>query len=425
MRFLFTALIALVAAVALALFAHQDNGYVYIARGHTTVETSLVMAVILLVVGFFAFHILLRIVAGSWHLPEHMRHWRRERLARRARRASNQGLIELSEGHWAAAEKALIKHARDSETPLLNYLSAARAAQKQNAPERRDHYLALAHQSMPDADMAVELTQAELQLAHGQLEQSLATLMHLQSMAPKHPHVLFLLARLFQQLKSWGDLEALLPSLRKYRVLPPEDLQALERQVWHEQLALAARSGKVERVQESWDKLPRARRRDPVLVEEYTRHLICLDRGPQAEALLREQLKREWSDRLAYLYGLARGEDAGAQLEQAEQWLKGRDTNATLLLTLGRLCVRSQLWGKARSYLEASIGAGPTPEAYKELGALLVELGEPEAATECYRKGLETAAEEAVCSALELAPATARPAGVQTQSAAYSKLSKK
>ncbi|MEJ2509611.1 MAG: heme biosynthesis HemY N-terminal domain-containing protein [Gammaproteobacteria bacterium] len=424
MRLLILALLALIAGVILALFAHQDNGYVLIARGHTTIETSLVLALILLIAGFIGFYTLLRMIAGTWHLPRQVRHRRQERLARRARRASNKGLIELSEGHWAAAEKALLKHARDSETPLLNYLSAARAAQKQNAPDRRDHYLALAHQSMPDADMAVELTQAELQLAHGQLEQSLATLMHLQSMAPKHPHVLFLLARLFQQLKSWGDLEALLPSLRKYQVLAPDDLQALERQVWHEQLALAARSGKADRLQATWEKLPRALRRDALLVEQYARHLICLEQGTQAEALLRDQIRREWSDRLVYLYGLAAGEDAGQQLNQAEQWLKGRDRNATLLLTLGRLCVRSQLWGKARSYLEASIGAGATPEAYKELGALLVELGEPQEATECYRKGLETAAEDAVCSALDV-PRASRPAGVAPQSAAYSKLSKK
>lgn len=60
-----------------------------------------------------------------------------------------------------------------------------------------------------------------------------------------------------------------------------------------------------------------------------------------------------------------------------------------LLLALGRLSLRNRLWGKARSYLEASIGASPRSAAYGELGRLLEQLGEQEAAREHYRKGLE------------------------------------
>lgn len=427
MKLLATLLVVLALSVGLALLAHQDSGYVLIARGDTTVETSLSLFLLVLVGGVALIYLALRIAARTWGLPRQLRHWRQERHSRRARSASNRGLIALSEGDWATAEKTLIRNVRYTDTPLVNYLSAARAAQKQNAPERRDHYLALAHRSTRGADIAVELTQGELQLAHGQLEQALATLMHLQSIAPKHQHVLYLLMRLYERLKSWGDLERLLPDLRRYEAADEATLDALERRVHRELLALAARSRSTQRLTEVWERVPRALRRDEELVYDYARHLICHQESAKAEAILRDTLKHRWSDRLVNLYGLAEGGEKDKQLAQAEGWLKERQHNPTLLLALGRLSLRNQLWGKARAYLEASLGIEARPETYKELGELLTRLGETEAATECYRKGLDEAADQSICATLEDRdrPTTSLPArrASSDQSLAYSKLS--
>jgi HemY protein len=52
--------------------------------------------------------------------------------------------------------------------------------------------------------------------------------------------------------------------------------------------------------------------------------------------------------------------------------------------------MRNEIWGKARSYLENAIANGAAPEAYAELGHLLEQLGEHEAAREVYRKGLRS-----------------------------------
>ena len=44
------------------------------------------------------------------------------------------------------------------------------------------------------------------------------------------------------------------------------------------------------------------------------------------------------------------------------------------------------------SYLEASIGSGPSAEAHQELGILLEQMGEQELALDNYRAGLDLAA---------------------------------
>ena len=404
MKWLFGTLLLLIFAVVIGLWAYQDSGYVLIARGYQTVEMSLSLFIVLVVLGFLLAYFALRLAISSWNMPHALRSWRQRQRRQRARRDMDRGLIELAQGNWAQAERYLLRHARDSDIPLLNYLSAARAAQKQNAPQRRDEYLSLAHQSMQGAAFAVQLTQAELQLVHGQLEQSLATLMQLHSVSPKHPHVLSLLARCYQLLRSWNDLRILLPELRKQNALSPDELLQLEKLVHRELLTLATQHGKLDALRSSWQQIPKHLRQDLDMVRHYVRCLLILNANDDAEQLLREAVKRQWDVDLIYIYGLIEASDKGKQLATAETWLKGHEKNPILLLSLGRLCKRNKLWGKARTYLNASLGIKPHSDTYKELGQLFEQLNEQSEAVNCYHRGLLLAAEEKIDDLLNVVP---------------------
>ncbi len=400
MKQLFIALFIILFAVVMGLFAHQDSGYVLIGRGHQTMEMSLTLFVILLVFLFFFVYMVIWLIRNSWEVPARLRFWRTQKTGRRAQRNSLRGLIELAQGNWAQAERALLKGVRGSDMPLLNYLSAARAAQKQSAPDRRDHYLAMAHANRKDASFAVQVTQAELQMAHGQLEQALATLMYLRTIAPHHPHVLFLMSQLYDGLKSWGDLKNLLPDLRKQKILPEIKLKRMEKRVHRELLAIAAKQGNADRLRQSWQHVPRDLRQDEDLIDDYARHLLRLEQHDMAESLLREAIRRQWNVDFVYLYGLVKSAQTAKQLGHAEVWLKGHEDNNVLLLTLGRLCVRNELWGKAESYFEASLGAGPMSETYTELGRMLEHLKKTDRARDCFRKGLLLSSEERAFTAV-------------------------
>jgi len=393
MKWLFIALFVLLAAVSFGLLAYRDPGYVLIGRGYTTVELSLSLFITLQIVLFASLYLFIRLALQTLRMPRDLQNWRQRRRTQRARVASRRGLIELAEGHWRRAEQALIKYAHHSETPLLNYLSAARAAQKQNAHQRRDHYLSMAAHSMPDADIAVELTQAELQLVHGQLEQSLATLEHLRSIAPQHSHVLLLLSQLYEQLQNWQGLKSLLPLLRKQKVLEPTVLHKLSLRTYDALLVKVAKQQSKDKLQQFWHSVPKRLRSDTALLSHYAKLSIELQDDDSVEAVLRIALKQQWQADWIELYGQTKSSEPTKQLATAEGWLKGRENNPRLLLCLGRICIRSQLWGKARAYFEASLSNQPRSETYRELGQLLEQLQEQEAATDCYRKGLLLATE--------------------------------
>lgn len=380
--------LALLAGAAVAAAVYRDSGYVLLSYDLWSVEMSLALLVLLVAALFTALYLLLRLLARLRRLPADSRAWRRRHGARLARRTLTQGLLALSEGNWRSAEKDLVRYADRSETPLLNYLAAARAAQLQGAHERRDRYIRMAHQSMPSADLAVSLTQAELQLADQQLEQALATLRHLRSIAPHHAYVLRLLRRLYEQLGDWDQLQELLPELRRRKVIPTAEQYELEVRVYRALLERASLSVEQTRVREIWTEIPRGVRQDVRLVGDYAHYLQELGRDEEAEDLLRTALRQQWQPGLMMQYGQLDTGRPARQLALAETFLEHHPQDPVLLLTLGRLCLRGKLWGKARGYLEASIGAGGPPAAFRELGNLLEQMGELQTALALYRRGL-------------------------------------
>jgi HemY protein len=107
--------------------------------------------------------------------------------------------------------------------------------------------------------------------------------------------------------------------------------------------------------------------------------------------LLRKILKTRWDDNLVCQYGLVEGSNTVKQLQFAEHLLATHADDAVLLLTLGRLCKRNSLWGKAKTYLQDSLALQASAEVYQELALLLEQQGEHVAAGSFFQLGLALA----------------------------------
>ena len=380
--------LVMLAGAAVGVVVSHDSGHVLISVGHWTIEMSLARLVLLIVLLFGGLYFLIRLAVRTRRLPRDLRTWKQQRGMHKAREAMTRGLLEMSEGNWRAAERRLVRYADRSETPLLNYLAAARAAQLQGAHDRRDAYIRRAHEHMPSADVAVSLTQAELQLADQQLEQALATLRRLRQMAPCHTYVLRLLHRLYEQLGDWEHLLELIPELQRRKVIPARELRALEIKTHRKLLENAFLSKDPKDLDRSWTTVPKTIRNEPRLAGDYAGHLQERGRDEEAERLLREALKLSWDPHLVEIYGLLDCPKPGRQLARLEKFLKDHPDDPVLLLTLSRLSMRAQLWGKARAYLEASVAHNGPIDAYRELARLLEHMGEEAEALQIYRKAL-------------------------------------
>jgi HemY protein len=384
MKHLIIFFVILLFAVWAGVVMYNDPGYVLVAYKSWSLETTLWATILSILVLFIILYFLITLFRGASSASYNISSWTTNRFTRKARRVTNLGLCEWAEGKWQSAEKKLIKAAKHSDIPLLNYLIAARAAQAQGEYDRRDTYLRLAHASTPGVEVAVGLTQAQLQLAAGQLERALATLTHLRHLEPKHTYVMNLLQQVYVKLRDWESLRALLPVLHKYKALDSKQLQKLEQELYSE---LIAHESNLEVLANIWAKIPIALQNNVELLLAYSDALIKHNAQDIAEKVLRNALKKSWNNKLVTNYGLI-ASDLAKQLETAESWLKAHKNDPSLLLCLGRLCKQQKLLDKAQNYLESCINIKSNPTAYRELGQIMELKGDQNAALKYYRKGL-------------------------------------
>ncbi|MFN3235224.1 MAG: heme biosynthesis HemY N-terminal domain-containing protein [Gammaproteobacteria bacterium] len=381
MRKFAISLILFVIAVWVGVDLASHPGYALFVYKRWTVEMPLWLLFVGALVVFVFLYFFIRLFSGLSRYRRMFRYWRKKRRRNFAHKRMCHGLIELIEGHWRRAERYLTSHVKDSETPLVNYLMAARAAHAQEAFDRRDQYLRLAHQASPEAKIAIGLTQAELQLDQQQLEQALATLSHLKGVASKHPYILQELYAVYYDLSDWQGLKALLPSLKKYQVLTDDELQLLEVQV-HEGLIFQAQDA--QSLKAVWKHFPKHIRHNLFVTEAFASQLIAFQEEAVAEEVIRERLKHHWSDTLALLY-TELTIDIASQLKTAIRWSKQHPLNAIAQYICGYFYLCSNELEKAKAALEESLRIDEQPKTLYCLGEVCEAIGDLNRARELYK----------------------------------------
>ncbi len=391
MKLLALVIFSLLLAVGIGTIAEYDAGQMIVTVSGWTIQTSFSFFIISMLVLFLLLHFTLRLISRLWRMPRELGRWQENRHQRLSEKYLSRGLMALVEGDWNKAEVSLCKGAPHSQSSLVNYLGAARAAQQLGATERRDDYLLKAYRDDPDAEIAIGLVQAELQIKQQQTEQALATLTRLHDQKPKQDKVKKMLLHTYADLKDWNAVLELLPKIEHAGILPREQIQAKQLEAYGGLLKNISLDGDKEKLNNAWLNIPRKIRTEFHLVEVYTEEKLKLSDSSDCEPLIHKALKKQWDLALVDLYGQVEGKEKAKQLKFAESFLSSHARNSVLLLTLGRLSVRNKLWGKARTYLEESIEINPLPETFRTLASVLDELGEHEAAAVYYQRGLELA----------------------------------
>ncbi|MBM4195621.1 MAG: hypothetical protein FJ197_00795 [Gammaproteobacteria bacterium] len=378
--------VLLVVVLALgALAGHfllEDNGYVLVSFRGVVAEMSVPVAVFLLVLAYLA----VRFAAWLWRVPRELGEATARARVRWAGRQATRGYIAIAEGKLAHGERLLTRGARRSGAPLMNYLAAARLAHQQNDASRRDGWLALAAQQEPAAQDAVLLAKAEMQMDDQAFDAALDTLTQVRERNPKHLQALKLLAALHWRRQDWRALVALLPTLRS---MPPLPVEKLNRWTGDAFAGLLDDPTLDERaVGALWDEVPKGQRGDPRLVLARARALARCGAVSFAENEIRRTLGDTWDPGLIRFYGELQLPEVSQQLKNAEAFLKERPEDPDLLLTVGRLSYRNQLWGKARSYLEKSLAIRPSAETWEALGQLFQRIDDRDSAARAFQRGL-------------------------------------
>lgn len=370
-------------AVALIVAARYNEAYVLLVWQPYRVQVSLNLLILLGAVFFLLAYYGLRILQRALELPHEVTAFRARRREEQAQRALDDARRFFVEGRYGQAYRQAEKAWREIKRPAMAALVAAQAAHALRQNEKRDTWLARAAENETDTRMARLVLEAEMALSERDFETAAARIEALRESGHRHIAVLRLALQTEQGRGRWAEVARIARNLRKVEALTADQAAPLLRRALIEQLRDA--EGDLVALELVWNSIPAAERQDPGFLLRALPRLIDAGDRKIAAAAIEGALEKDWESDLAALYGRCETGDLRAQLATAEGWLKQHPDDAELLLSLGRLCLRAQLWGKAQSYFEASLFVTPSRAAHLELARLAERLERSEDAQRHYR----------------------------------------
>jgi HemY protein len=397
MKSLFWLLAVFAAAVALVMLGRIDNGYVLLVYPPYRVEVTMLLFGIALLAAFVLLYFVFRLLSHTLSLPAYVRAYRARRRRERAHAALAAALLAYYEGRYARTEKEASIAFDSGPNRGLAALLAARAAHQMRDFQRRDLWLERAEAAGRDAQPAVLVSRAELALEDRDFTAARDALRNLEEAGPKHIATTRMLLRAERGAGAWDEVLRLANQLGKRDAIAPALAEEYKVQATVELLGRAAAAA--ESFERRWSEVEAGDQLHPRVAAAAARHATALGLAPLAREILERALSAEWTPQLVALYaelpdaleGAGRVEEARARIERAERWLLERNRDAQLLATLGRLCGQAELWGKARSFLEASLSFEESRSAHLELARLAERLGQPDDAQQHYRRAAELA----------------------------------
>jgi len=390
---LLLALAGLLLGAGLVALIEQDPGYVFVSVGGIAIETSVWLAVLLLLLAMAGISGMWRLLLGIFRSRRALSAWLGGRKHRNAAALTNRGLISFIEGNWARARKQLLRAARYSEAPLINHLWAANASFRLGDLEEMRKQLGIAAEVESGAGIALELTQAELQLSAGHYEQALATLVRARRNASKHPYVLELLTRAYTELGDWQALRELLPELRRHGLTSTSELAQLEATVWRGVLSDLTHSSELTEaaLDKLWQSIPLQQRETAPLLECYLNALVCLGAHAKVQRQLVASLDKQWRPTLLPLFGQFVPADPKKLYKVVGRWLDQHGPEPGLLLAAGRVALHAEQWSKAQQWLQDAHSVEPTVAVCMLLAQLREAQGDVGPAADYRREALDLA----------------------------------
>lgn len=383
MRILIVFLILVSLVSVGSFYLASDPGYIFLKWGSWQIEMSVVLVVAAVIATIVILYIVIALLGAFISVPSRLGGFFRRKSQKRKQRSGEQAYFHLIQGEWGKAEKLLGVAIENVEEPVTSHLAAAYSSQQRGDIKGRDRHIKKAQKYGSKYRVVIGLVSARLHVENGQVDRAFEELESLRKVVANNKVVLRFLCDLYVQEGRLGDVYDLVPILQKYKVFSTTKLTSLNRQAKIHKLESADNAAELLQV---WKKHENANRLDAEITAVYVRKLLEHARDQEAEKTIRRALNREWDSDLAYLYGCI-GKNVAIKLlyDNAQKWYEQHSDDANLLLTLGKLAVRQNQVKEAQKFLELSVSMNGHYEAAVELGELLEQQGDTDAAFSVYK----------------------------------------
>jgi HemY protein len=403
-------------AVAVALFAGNNQGTVTVFWPPYRIDLSLNLVLLLLLAAFLFLHAALRALSALFDLPRQALRWRTQQKERGMHAALLDALSHLLAGRFIrarkSAEAAIAQEAALSaagaapgngmQLRTLAHLLAAESAQAlQDRPGREEHLkLALEQADARDAQGTHEgalMRAARWSLDDHDPQAAMGWLRGLPSGAGRRTLALRMKLKAARLARHTGEALETARLLAKHRAFSPAAAQSLVRGLAVDLLNGAHDPAQLQR---AWAELEPAERQMPELAIHAAQRLVTL--GGDAQ-LAREWMLPVWERqhelgdslkvKLVNALQAGLGSIDAAWLARIEAAQRANPRDATLQYLAGMACMERQLWGKAQQLLrQAALAlqdARLHRDACRALARLAEERGDEEAAAAAWKQAAQ------------------------------------
>ena len=357
-------------AAAVAVLTHSYPGNVFIIMGDELRRISLNTFILSTVVFVVVLYLLMTLLGRVVSIPGGMRRYGKRRRSAKVADALNEAGQAFFEGRFQKAQTEADKVLKNKEcgdaAPLALMLAAYSAEQTNDDTAKQGYLQRLA--ALPESmQLSRYLLEAESALERYDYEAAQTSIDAARKLNPGLTRLLQLELRMAVDQKDAMKVLRLTEQLAKAGALSTTELQQYQ---WVAYRQLLAQCHDAKALKTCLKRIPDADQKGGLSVEIAERfQQLGLYAQAAKWAKANYPLKRDVALLNVLFESSANLSDKEQQqaFEAADGWLKTYREDTDLLLALGEAAYQRQLWGKAQSYLEASLSQHPSIQAHLAL----------------------------------------------------------
>ncbi len=378
MRALIWIIILFAVAVGLAVATQSYPGEVYIVTGNSMRHINLNTFILAVLVAVVLLYLLLRLLSTLLGTPARMRDFGSRRRGRRASIDLNEAGLAFFEGRFQKAEQQALKVLNNKNAGDKRHLAlmlAAHSADQMDNTEARNQHLAKIAELPEKMQLSRHLLMAESAMAAYDYPAAQQALQAARALNPNLTRLAKLELRYFMDQKDPLQVLNHVAKLEKSGALNSFEVQQY-RAIAYRQLLGQCVDGKG--LKACLKRIPEADKAG-VLAVDIAEKYQQLGLYAQAVAWVKKHYPTSRDSALlatlTHSMTFMSDQEQRRAMEDAELWLKSQPQDAQLLLHLGQMAYGKQLWGKAQSYLEASLSIQPSLQAHLALAKVYDDTG--------------------------------------------------
>jgi len=360
MKFIYKSLVLILFLAVITLMIRANDGAVSLAFLGYEINTSFSVFIALYLASIFILYFFIRTLLFLFSIKTRIKKYSDLKRSREDDKYLRKALHEMLVGSFTAAERSIAKVSDDHKSEDT-HLIRIWCAHYQGNLKQRDQLISDLEKS-GGSDDSLLLARVKMMLDDGRGREAMTFLNQVKETSPD---IDMISLKTFESVGKWPDVLRLIKAISRRK----SDLGP-----WLNKTRLNAYVGlfgmqdiSISDASDWYDGIPSDHRGNADIERSAANCFIRLSEHKKAAEVIERALDSSEDDVLLELYLACHSLEIGRRLDKAESWLTKYPRNSILLRVLGTFCREAKIWGKAESYLRASIAIRDSVQARLQL----------------------------------------------------------